>query len=132
MAARFAAFAAAERSTSDDDPASTLPSAWSACRAAWQEAARHDALLDLAVRLERLPQLARRYREVLDETPDDPIATRRLAQIGVLLETAARAQARGESSPRATRVLWLLCYLGAAALLVATVRAALLLIHRLG
>ena len=66
---------------------------WQACMETWQQPVAHDRILDQAARLEMLPDLARRYRDVLLRGPD-PVADKRLKQIAVLLEHALRAQAR--------------------------------------
>lgn len=120
LVVRFAAF------TGDGEEPAELEDRWRACRAGWDDPAAHDRALDAASRLQRLPALARRYREVLDGASDDLVAVKRLAQIALLIETAARAQARTETSPRASRALWMLCYLVAAAMLLASLWAAFL------
>lgn len=94
-----------------------LSAAWDECCAAWGEAATHDRALSVAVRLECLPLLARRYRERL-ESGSDPLAERRLSQIAVLIESAIRSQAGHTVHGKAARFVWVLGYLMAGAVLV--------------
>src|SRR5262249_12039110 len=114
LAVRFGAFAAERRAV--EPQAAALDVDWAGCRGAWGDARVHDRLLDKAARLELLPALARRYREVSEEAPD-PVADKRLRQIAVLLEHALRAQAREAGSSRSMRALWAFGYLAAAAVL---------------
>lgn len=70
-----------------------LTAAWAACLAAWDDAAAHDRVADLARSLIEQPWLARRYRAVLLERPDDPVAAARLTRVAkvavALLATSA-------------------------------------------
>jgi len=131
LARRFAAYAAALAAEEAAEPPE-LSRAWSACRERWSEPALHDAALDAATKLERLPALARRYREALDRDPADEVAARRLAQLKTLIETAARAQARAVDSPGAARALWAMGYLFAAAIFIASLWAAAIALRRHG
>ncbi|HEX2571313.1 MAG TPA: hypothetical protein VH877_17275 [Polyangia bacterium] len=104
-----------------------LIAAWQACEADWSNPARHDALLDLALRSHGpqdaqepgghpLAALARRYHE----RPGDPVATARLGRIRTLLETAARVQIGPAGAPLGHTITWWLR--------VATYAAALVLL----
>jgi hypothetical protein len=114
---RFDAFAS-ERAAADAE--FPLEALWSACRDGWEDPRRHDALLDAAAQASVLPILAGRYRRALDERPDDAVAPRRLAQITLLLEHAARAQARSGDSRTFSKALWALGYAVAGALLLSS------------
>lgn len=85
--ARMDAFVAA-----DDVPAE-LAAAWDACVRAWDDPAAHDRVAGLALASERFPWLARRYRTVLRDRPDDAIAGERVQRIGRMAEAAMRATA---------------------------------------
>jgi hypothetical protein len=50
--------------------------AWAEVQGAWDDEARHRAYLDRRSSLEGLAEAGRRYREVLEERPDDPVARR--------------------------------------------------------
>ena len=116
LVARWATFA-----SSEPPSVTELDERWSELRARWDDPVAHDRLIDLGVTIGALPSLARRYREARDADPADEIAVKRLGQIAVYLETALRAQAHADRSPASARALWLLGYLVAAAVLVASV-----------
>jgi hypothetical protein len=94
LASRFAHYAAAARE--EPEP---IAGYWLHCRENWLSPAAHTLLLDVAVRLQCVPAVARRYREVLDEEPDEPIAARNLQRLTLVIERAARAQV-GATVPR--------------------------------
>lgn len=103
---------------------------WDACVAEWEQAGAHDRLIAAASDLGLLPSVARRYRARRDADPNDPIAVTRLAQIGFLVEAAARRQAERPPSTGAMWLVWGLGYLVAALILAASLwfvaRAALM------
>jgi hypothetical protein len=65
--------------------------AWSACRAAWDDAAAHDRAASLALTVDAQPWLARQYRAVLRERPDDAIAGARLERLVKIAQAAVLA-----------------------------------------
>ena len=93
---------------SDDDPlVLEIEKTWTMVRSTWDDASAHERLIDQAARFQCLPTAARRYRQLLDQGPN-VVAERRLQQIAVLIENAARAQAKdfaGSTSVRALRVV---------------------------
>jgi hypothetical protein len=76
-----------------------LAAAWAACREAWDDPARHDRAASLAVALAAQPWLARRYRRILDERPDDAVAAARLARAGRIAQAAVLATAATPVAP---------------------------------
>lgn len=117
-----------ERFADDSDPPG-LDAAWSDCLEGWDQPALHDHLLDVASALHCLPRLARRYRFRLEAGPD-PISEKRLAQIGILIETATRAQAREGGGGRLVRVLSVVGHLMAAVVLLASAWVMVLALRR--
>lgn len=73
-----------------DEP---LAPAWAACQAAWADPGGHERVAELALVHGEYPWLARQYRAVLAQRPDDAIARDRLARIGRMAEAAMRATA---------------------------------------
>ncbi len=65
--------------------------AWNACRAAWDDAAAHDRAASLALTLDVQPWLARQYRAVMRERPDDAIARARLERLVKIAQAAVLA-----------------------------------------
>ncbi len=55
--------------------------AWARVLAAWDDAEAHRAYLARCADLDALARAGRRYRAVLDARPDDPTATRAIADI---------------------------------------------------
>jgi hypothetical protein len=76
-----------------------LATAWAACLEAWDDPVRHDRAASLAVALAAQPWLARRYRRVLDERPDDAVAAARLARAGRIAQAAVLATAAAPVAP---------------------------------
>lgn len=84
----------------DASVAPTLLAAWQACLADWNNLEAHDRAASLALTVTEQPWLARRYRAVLRERPDDEIASARLARVGKIAQAAVLASA---STPTASR-----------------------------
>ena len=88
--------------TDDRDAAcpDDVRAAWGACVAAWNEPARHDALLVAVARQGAYAWAAGRYRDAVMSRPDDPIGPRQLDRLRKSGEAAlfATASARPEKS----------------------------------
>jgi hypothetical protein len=59
----------------------TLEALWSRALDAWDEESVHAKLLDHAMRTDALPEIAGRYRRLLDDAAKGPLAKRRLDAI---------------------------------------------------
>lgn len=77
-----------------------LAAAWAACLAAWSDDALHDRVASLSLTHVEQPWLARRYRAVLRDRPDDPVAAARLERVGRIAQAAVLASG---SSPHVSR-----------------------------
>jgi hypothetical protein len=77
-----------------------LAEAWAACVAAWSDAALHDRVASLSLTHARQPWLARRYRSILRDRPDDAVAAVQLERVGRIAQAAVLASG---SAPRASR-----------------------------
>jgi hypothetical protein len=80
---RFAAFAAEH-----EEEEGELDALWDACVARWDDDGAHQRFLEEASARLLFVQAARRYRAVLRERPDDPVAVARLARITRMAEAA--------------------------------------------
>lgn len=87
----------------DEPVPASLEAAWATCRASWDDPAAHDRVAELALVHERYPWLARHYRTVLRDRPDDAVAAARLARIARMAEAAMRATASPPAAARASR-----------------------------
>ena len=81
----------------------TLLAAWEACLADWNNPDLHDRAASLSLTVTEQPWLARRYRAVLRDRPDDAIATARLARVGKIAQAAVLATASTPSVSRFRR-----------------------------
>lgn len=77
-----------------------LAAAWAACLADWNDVALHERIASLSLTHSVQPWLARRYRAILRERPDDAIAATRLERVGRIAQAAVLASG---ASPRASR-----------------------------
>jgi hypothetical protein len=106
---KFADFAA----TRPDEP-EAVATAWAACRERWDEPAAHDRFLDAVAAAKAFPAAARRYRDVLRETPGDERARRgadrvtRMAEAALLGSPASARLAAKTPEPYKNVVLLLL------------------------
>jgi DNA-directed RNA polymerase subunit M/transcription elongation factor TFIIS len=94
---RFAAFSAEPA----DEPAA-VAAAWAECRARWTEPETHDRFLDAVTAAQAFDAGARRYREVLRESPADERARQGLARVRRRAEAAllaAPVRAKGPAGP---------------------------------
>jgi hypothetical protein len=66
-----------------DAPDAAIEALWKRVSEAWDDERTHAALLDCALRAEALPEIARRYRSLLDDPAKAPIAKARLDAIVV-------------------------------------------------
>jgi hypothetical protein len=80
---KFADFAA----TRPDEP-EAVATAWAACRERWDEPAAHDRFLEAVAAAKAFPAAARRYRDVLRETPGDERARRGVDRVTRMAEAA--------------------------------------------
>ncbi len=80
-------------------PTATLGAAWEACEAAWTDDAAHERATLAAFATSDVGWLAKRYREVLRQRPDDAIARARLD----VLTRRAQATLVATASPRRER-----------------------------
>jgi hypothetical protein len=107
---RFAAFAA-----ENEEGAGELDALWDACVARWDDEGAHQRFLEEASARLLFVQAARRYRQVLRDRPDDPVATARLARITRMAEaallTAPPRRADDEGNEPYKRVIVLLMIL---------------------
>jgi ribosomal protein L32 len=77
-----------------------IAAAWAACLAAWTDSGLHDRVASLSLTHSSQPWLARRYRAILRERPDDAIAAARLERVGRIAQAAVLASG---AAPRASR-----------------------------
>jgi hypothetical protein len=77
--------------------------AWDEVVRAWDDEARHRAYLDRHASLEGLAIAGKRYRDVLDARPDDPVALRLREEI-VRRATVAGLALLPREQPRTLRV----------------------------
>lgn len=77
-----------------------LAEAWGACVAAWSDVATHERVASLALTHSQQPWLARRYRAILRERPDDAVAAERLDRVARIAQAAVLASG---IAPRASR-----------------------------
>lgn len=82
-----------ERRQADDE-------AWAALRARWSDEEAHRAFLARFPELESLAEAGRRYREVLDRSPEDPMARRFRDEILRRATVLAMAQLPRTKPPR--------------------------------
>ncbi len=68
-----------------------LAEAWAACQAAWTDGALHERVASLALTHSQQPWLARRYRAILRERPDDAVAAERLDRVARIAQAAVLA-----------------------------------------
>ncbi len=96
LTARMQAYAEERDAACPDDVRAT----WEACVAAWNEPARHDALLVAVARQGSYAWAAGRYRDAAMSRPHDPIAPRQLERLRKSGEATlfATASARPETS----------------------------------
>jgi DNA-directed RNA polymerase subunit RPC12/RpoP len=76
-----------------DTATDRLVVAWEDCITHWDDAAVHDHAASLALTLDEQPWLARKYRAILRDRPDDAIARYRLERIGKIAQAAVLATA---------------------------------------
>jgi hypothetical protein len=69
--------------TADDATDPVLEALWRGVLESWQEAGPHAALLDHALRSQSLPEIAGRYRALIDDPEKGPAARKRLDEIVV-------------------------------------------------
>jgi hypothetical protein len=117
-AARFATYV---RDAHASAPAA-LVELWELCRAAWGDPAAHDRFLQAAAIAEAYPYAASCYREALLRDPADPVARKRIAEVGqraeaAILRTAAARVASAGDAPQYRKLLLLLVTLVALAAL---------------
>ncbi|MCC6646532.1 MAG: hypothetical protein IT374_13285 [Polyangiaceae bacterium] len=102
-----------------DDAKRALAELWEQVLARWDEAALHDAALELARASAQLPELAARYRAVKDDAgaPESrrELATKRLAAIALVAMNTLDAS---RSTPRAGPPRWLTIVVAVASVLV--------------
>ena len=100
---------AAERMASFQEQVPAPPAAvvatWDACRAAWDDPARHEQFVAAVIDGGAFAYAARQYRGVLAERPDDAVATAQLERLGKMAEAALHATAtqKPETAPRPYR-----------------------------
>ena len=70
-----------------------LAAAWEACLAHWDDPTTHDRVASLSLTVGEQPWVARHYRAVLRERPDDAIAATRLQRTGKIAQAAILATA---------------------------------------
>lgn len=87
-----------------DDPLELL---WSRALEAWDEDKRHVALLELALKTERLPDLAGKYRSLEKDEEKGPRAKKRLDAI-VLAATQMLMAMKTPPPPKSNKVLTIL------------------------
>jgi hypothetical protein len=96
-----------------EDP--ILDAMWKGTLQAWDDEKRHAALLDYALRNEKLPILAGNYRALKDDTDKGPLAKKRLDAIVL----AATQMLMSMKTPKPTRSpLWLTATAGLVMLLI--------------
>ncbi len=114
---RMAAFARAER---DAERPPALEAAWARVTAAWDDAAAHERVVELAAITSSYAWVARQYRAAAHDRPDDPRIAAQLARLARMTEATLRATAearpRGGSptTPYRTTVVVLLLLVAAA------------------
>ena len=77
-----------ESPSQDADAPDALAELWEACRDSWDEPDTHDRFIKTAMVAEAYRYAAGRYRRVLREKPDDPIARSRLDDVARRAEAA--------------------------------------------
>lgn len=80
-------------------PQGALDTLWSETLAAWDDDKKHTALLDYALRTQTLPDLAGRYRSLLDDPERGALAKKRIDAIVIaatqmLMATKTTPQAK--------------------------------------
>lgn len=90
-----------EPETPQDDPFDLL---WARALEAWDDDARHAALLEFALASERLPDLAGKYRALEKDPEKAPQAKKRLDAL-VTAATAVLASMKTPAPPKSNKVL---------------------------
>lgn len=80
-----------------------LAEAWGACLATWSDTAAHERVASLALTHSQQPWLARRYRAILRERPDDTVAADRLDRVARIAQAAVLASGVAPRSSRFSR-----------------------------
>lgn len=75
---------------------------WKRCLEAWDDDKPHNAILDHALKSEKLPDLAGRYRELKDDETKGPRAEKRINAIVI----AATQMMMATKSPPRTKTPW--------------------------
>ncbi len=75
---------------------------WGRVLEAWDDEKTHSALLDYALRAEKLPDAAGRYRSLKDDPTKGALATKKLGAIVLAAESMLMAM----KTPRAQKVPW--------------------------
>jgi len=101
----------------DGQPTAWLESLWQRTLESWDDDATHAALLEHALRTEALPEVAGRYRELLDDAAKGPRAKE---QIDAIVQAATSLLfSRRTPSPGKTPLPITLSAVGVCALLLA-------------
>ena len=96
---------ARDETTSDEAPADrVLDELWKRVLATWDEDKVHGALLEYALREERLPDVAGRYRALLDDPEKGPRAKKR---IDAIVLAATQLMMATKTQPRSKPPAWL-------------------------
>jgi len=75
---------------------------WKRCLEAWEEDKPHNAILDHALKSEKLPDLAGRYRDLKDDEAKGPRAAKRINAIVI----AATQMMMATKTPPRTKTPW--------------------------
>lgn len=109
--------AAAWQAADAEAPTASLGAAWAACEAAWDDDAAHERAALAALPTGDFGWLAKRYRAVLRERPDDAVAQARLDVLTRRAQAAllATATPKRERSPRKLPLVALIVVIAAIA-----------------